>query len=59
MFGAEPFIALGQGVPGLLDPVPDGVGADAVLLAQVRGADVLLQYLPHDPGALLRRVGGG
>ena len=58
VFKAEPFIALGQHVSGLLDPVPDGVSADSVLLAEVRWADVLLQYLPHDPGALLRSVGG-
>ena len=42
---------------GLLNPISDGVGRDVILLGQVARADVVLQHLPHDPSALLRREG--
>ena len=44
---------------GLLNPISDGVGRDVILLGQVARADVVLQHLPHDPSALLRREGRG
>ena len=51
----EPFIALWESVARLLDPVPDGVRGDVVLLCQIGGADVVLEHLSHDPRALVGR----
>ena len=55
----KPFVAFWKLVTGLLNPISDGVGRDVILLGQVARANVVLQHLPHDPSALLRREGRG
>ena len=50
----KPFVAFGELVASLLDPISDRVRGNVILLGEVGGADVVLQHLPHDPSALLR-----
>ena len=52
MFLFKPLVIFGQSMPGLLNPLSDGIGAYIILLCELVGRDVLLQHLPHD-GLLL------